>query len=509
MAWNPAVPATNAALLSLPIRENFQALETTVYAPLNSVADGTLLYRAAGPTLAGESMLVYDPTNNNLKLFGGTIGTSGQGVLALGASTIPTTSPVDTLQFYTEDFGAEAGSRSLTIRDERGGRTTIGSGLSGLYFSQVTGSMTLRLVAGSTAAQIGTASNHPLGLIQSGVERLRLTIAGNAEFFAGTTGTTGAGVLALGPGTAPTTSPVDTVQLYTEDWDTGSQGLSIRDERGTVHKHSTNSSSTGLLRISRPAGVNAEMWANANLEVRVGSGSNHPLHLMTNAATRAVLDTSSNFILNSLSGVGTSGTGVLALGPGTAPTTSPVDTVQLYTADVNAEAGSRALFLRDERGGITGLGSSTTKTGLTIVNPAGSATSEFAITSDGSLQVGTRTGNNVNFYTNNILRSYLDTVGFQTWTTAGTQVQIAPEANTAALRVFPAGGHNVSFYSASAGSPLPGMIGIWDYYSGLSMLHFLADNRFYVRVLDASPRMLWAGNPDSGGVGWRMAIFPN
>jgi hypothetical protein len=49
--------------------------------------------------------------------------------------------------------------------------------------------------------------------------------------------------------------------------------------------------------------------------------------------------------------VGTNGVGVLALGPGTAPTTSPIDTVQLWTGDFTGEAGSRGLELRNERGG--------------------------------------------------------------------------------------------------------------------------------------------------------------
>jgi hypothetical protein len=127
MVWNPAIPATNADLLSAPVRDNFGALETTLMAPLTAATDGYLLYRAAGPTVSGEANLLWDATNNNLKLFGGGIGTSGQGILALGPATAPTTSPVDTVQLYTGDLDGEAGSRGLILRDERNHTIELGS----------------------------------------------------------------------------------------------------------------------------------------------------------------------------------------------------------------------------------------------------------------------------------------------------------------------------------------------------------------------------------------------
>ena len=45
---------------------------------------------------------------------------------------------------------------------------------------------------------------------------------------------------------------------------------------------------------------------------------------------------------------GTSAVKVLALGAGTAPSTSPADVAQLWSADVNAEAGKNSLMLRSE-----------------------------------------------------------------------------------------------------------------------------------------------------------------
>src|SRR4029434_6188423 len=53
MAWNPAIPATNADLLSAPVRDNFGALDTALMAALATLANGQVLTKAAGPILAG------------------------------------------------------------------------------------------------------------------------------------------------------------------------------------------------------------------------------------------------------------------------------------------------------------------------------------------------------------------------------------------------------------------------------------------------------------------------
>lgn len=53
MAWDPTVPVTSADLLSAPVRGNFVALDTILVAPLTALANGQVLYKAAGPVLAG------------------------------------------------------------------------------------------------------------------------------------------------------------------------------------------------------------------------------------------------------------------------------------------------------------------------------------------------------------------------------------------------------------------------------------------------------------------------
>jgi hypothetical protein len=268
MTWNANIPATNAALLSAPLRDNFQALDTSFYAPLTAATDGYLLYRAAGPTVSGEANLLWDATNNNLKLFGGGVGTSGNGILALGpSSTAPTTSPVDTVQFYTADMDGGAGNRSLFLRDERGAIVQIGSISAGsrLTMTEPTGvaSMFFSITPGS--GNIGTSTNHLVEFYTNNISRMKLTTAGNVEFFGGTIGTSGAGVLALGPGTAPTTSPVDTVQLYTVDVEAGSRAFKLRDERG------------GTLAVGSQANGDTNIWVSnvgetVGMKIQVNAG---------------------------------------------------------------------------------------------------------------------------------------------------------------------------------------------------------------------------------------------
>jgi hypothetical protein len=56
---------------------------------------------------------------------------------------------------------------------------------------------------------------------------------------------------------------------------------------------------------------------------------------------------------------GTSATQTLALGTGTAPSTSPADAFQIYSADVGAVAGQAGPHFRTEGGGVFGFRSAT------------------------------------------------------------------------------------------------------------------------------------------------------
>ncbi len=75
---------------------------------------------------------------------------------------------------------------------------------------------------------------------------------------------------------------------------------------------------------------------------------------------------------NTVGSIGTSGVGVFAIANGTAPTSSPADEFQLYSAD--AAAGAANAYIRNEAGEINRL------SGLSAIN-----TSSFAKTSDTTL----------------------------------------------------------------------------------------------------------------------------
>jgi hypothetical protein len=139
---------------------------------LAAVATGAVLASAGLNTAPVWSV---SPALTDLKLGGGAIGTSGVGVLALGPSTTPTTSPVDTVQLYTADIGGEAGSRGLVIRDERGGTTEIGTvTTSGNWLTNKYGTVISGIVSLATLAQIGTFSGHQVDLVVGGGVHIKI-----------------------------------------------------------------------------------------------------------------------------------------------------------------------------------------------------------------------------------------------------------------------------------------------------------------------------------------------
>jgi hypothetical protein len=141
---------------------------------ITNMLGGGILYAAAANKATSTSLnLLWDEAASSLKLFGGTVGTSGQKVLALGSSTDPTTSPVDTVQLYARDLDGQAGSHGLCIRDERQGFISVGS---------LSTSLRLRLAAfGGTQldiradvsggrAWIGTSNNTILSFMLNNTE---------------------------------------------------------------------------------------------------------------------------------------------------------------------------------------------------------------------------------------------------------------------------------------------------------------------------------------------------
>lgn len=72
------------------------------------------------------------------------------------------------------------------------------------------------------------------------VERMRITAIGNVGINATTFGSSAAGVLGIGNGTEPSTSPADMVQLYSVDLSAGNATLGIRTETAVVTESVTS-----------------------------------------------------------------------------------------------------------------------------------------------------------------------------------------------------------------------------------------------------------------------------
>lgn len=86
--------------------------------------------------------------------------------------------------------------------------------------------------------------------------------------------------------------------------------------------------------------------------------------------------TGNNFSLGTETTFGTSAAKVLAIGEGTAPTTSPADAVQLWSANVAGEAGKNGLHIRGESGSVLAIGAS---------NPTSGAGTGITVNSTGHL----------------------------------------------------------------------------------------------------------------------------
>jgi hypothetical protein len=82
----------------------------------------------------------------------------------------------------------------------------------------------------------------------NGSERLRITDTGNLGLGTSTFGTSAATVLAIATGTAPTTGPADTIQIYSTDLTAGNTMLSLYTE-GTIVNTNTTAATTHRIAI--------------------------------------------------------------------------------------------------------------------------------------------------------------------------------------------------------------------------------------------------------------------
>jgi hypothetical protein len=137
---------------------------------------------------------------------------------------------------------------NLTTRMTLDGSGNLGIGRSPAYKLDVylsgTGSpaiassndniVTILQSSGSSQGNVGTITSHPLVFLAGNTEHMRLDTSGNLGLNTTAFGTSAAGVLSLGTGTAPTTGPADTVQLFSVDRSAGNTIPAVRCEGSGV-----------------------------------------------------------------------------------------------------------------------------------------------------------------------------------------------------------------------------------------------------------------------------------
>jgi hypothetical protein len=328
MVWDPAIPATNADLLSAPVRDNFGALDTALMAALATLANGQVLTKAAGPVLAG----VATGTNGHvLTLTAGSPGwaaapgfanpMSAIGDLIIGSTAgAPARLAIGTAGFVlTSVAGSPAWQSGLSNP-----MTSIGD----LIRGGTSGAPT-RMAAVATGAVLASAGVNTAPTWNTAPSLTSLTLSGltqgsvlfasasgvlaqdNANFFfddtnnnlrlfGGGVGTSGVGVLALGPSTAPTASPVDTVQLFTQDTNSeaGSRSLAIRTERGGLFELATDAGGASTFHLLNPGGTARSYLYTASTSGGVGTGTAQDFVVWVQDVERARWTASAGFTLS-------------------------------------------------------------------------------------------------------------------------------------------------------------------------------------------------------------------
>lgn len=134
------------------------------------------------------------------------------------------------------------------INTATGGGTTWGfyaAGTATNYFGgQVqlaAGSATTTALAASNDANTGIffPAADTVAMSTGGTERMRIDASGNVGIGTSTFGTSAATVLAIATGTAPSTGPADTIQIFSTDLSAGNTILSLRTEGTPVNANTT------------------------------------------------------------------------------------------------------------------------------------------------------------------------------------------------------------------------------------------------------------------------------
>jgi hypothetical protein len=445
MTWDPTIPATNADLLSAPVRDNFAALETSIMGALGALATQQVLLRAPGPAIGG---VAAGTDGQVLTLATGVpvwqaAPTGGGAVGEWNWSTI-TTSPATGTQMRLNAAHPYTAATTLWVRyqtvngtDARIALLLTKPGQTLHIQDKTTSTNYVRLSVTATptddtangqvilpVAWIGNGNaivnNQNVLMIIGAAQSAATIIDAKGDLIVGTAPDT---ATRLGVGTDGQVLMAEAAQATGLKWAAPMTNpmTNIGDLiRGDTAGIPTRLAAVATGAVLASAGVNtAPTWnTSPSLTGLTLSGMTQGSVLFIGASGAITQDNASLFFddaNNSLrlgaSSVGTSGQRVLALGPGTAPTTSPVDTVQLFTADRLGEAGSRGLVIRTERGGTIELTSDSGPTTQIHVTDPGGTARMYMSSHPVYAGIGMATAHSISFWTSDVTRGGWDAGG--------------------------------------------------------------------------------------------------
>lgn len=203
--------------------------------------DATLAIRASNAGAGNGGMLMFGA----LQGYFGAI----KGFLQNGSG------PLGSIDFYTRNASVDT-TLTQRMRINYDGRIGIGTGSPDALLSvngvASFGAGTAALPSVAAFGDLDTGMWFPaantLAWSTGGSERMRITSAGNLGLGTSTFGTSAATAFAIATGTAPTTGPADTIQIYSTDLSAGNTMLSLYTE-GTVVNANTTAAATHRIAI--------------------------------------------------------------------------------------------------------------------------------------------------------------------------------------------------------------------------------------------------------------------
>ena len=286
----------------------------------------------------GQSGPAILDANGNWWLGSAAPGTSAVRTLVVGNGTAPSAAhPADAVQLWSADRGATAGKGSLHLRTEDGTSHVLGDRVG---IGTVAPTVPLQVVGDVRVDRLGIAQASESGYVLNvtGSARVR---TGNLEIIREDTN-----ALILGS----VTNSTNLFTLLTGQRTRGVLGSLLPIQNGDICLGLTARGYDGTA-MAQPS---AALYLIATeLFSTTARGACLALHTTANGTTSLTeklrLDGTGNLLLG-LTAPGANLTKGLAISSGTAPTTSPADAVQLWSADTNAVAGTAGLHIRTEDG---------------------------------------------------------------------------------------------------------------------------------------------------------------